>query len=121
LSARCRINIGAVAITPLVFREWTPETVMERGFWNIPVPASGHALLPDLILSPLVGWDSGGYRLGYGGGYFDRTPAALTPRPPAIGIGLDAAQIATIFAQPHDIAMQAIVTESGTAPLQSSA
>ena len=112
---------GAVAALPLVstkaapltFRAWTPEATMERGFWNIPVPADGPDIVPDITLSPVVGWDGAGYRLGYGGGYFDRTLAALTPRPLAIGIGLDAAQIATIYPQPHDIPMQVIVTETG--------
>lgn len=98
---------------PLVFRAWTPQTRMERGFWNIPVPAEGPEVTPDITLSPLVGWDDAGYRLGYGGGYFDRTLAALSPRPLAIGIGLDAARLATIFPQPHDIAMAAIITETG--------
>jgi 5,10-methenyltetrahydrofolate synthetase len=86
---------------------------MERGFWNIPVPAEGPTVVPDITLSPVVGWDAAGNRLGYGGGYFDRTLAALAPRPLAIGVGLCAARIATIFPQPHDIAMQVIVTETG--------
>lgn len=98
---------------PLTFRRWTADSRMERGIWNIPVPADGPPVTPDITLSPLVGWDAAGYRLGYGGGYFDRTLAALSPRPYAIGIGLDAARLSTIFPQPHDIAMQMIVTESG--------
>jgi len=88
---------------------------MERGVWNIPVPAEGPDIVPDITLSPVVGWDGAGYRLGCGGGYFDRTLAAFTPRPLAIGIGLNTARIATIFPQPHDIPMQAIVTEIGIA------
>lgn len=98
---------------PLIFRRWTPETRMERGFWNIPVPAEGPQVTPDITLAPVVGWDAAGYRLGYGGGYFDRTLAALQPRPFAMGLGLDAAQLRTIFPQPHDIAMQLIITETG--------
>ena len=65
------------------------------------------------MLSPLVGWDVAGYRLGYGGGYFDRTLAATRPRPYLIGVGLQAARLPTVFPQPHDIAMDAIVTEDG--------
>ncbi|WP_339745870.1 5-formyltetrahydrofolate cyclo-ligase [uncultured Maricaulis sp.] len=114
--ARAALPLVATKAAPLVFREWTPQTRMEKGFWNILVPAEGPDILPDIVLSPLVGWDGGGYRLGYGGGYFDRTLAALTPRPLAIGIGVDAARLATIFPQPHDIPMQAIVTETGVAP-----
>ena len=102
---------------PLSFRAWTPETRMERGFWNIPIPADGPEIAPQITLSPLVGWDGAGFRLGYGGGYFDRTLANLTPSPIAIGIGLDAARLSTIFPQPHDIPMDYIVTETGPQPL----
>lgn len=115
--ARAALPLVATKAAPLVFREWTPQTRMEQGFWNILVPAEGPDIVPDIVLSPLVGWDGSGYRLGYGGGYFDRTLAALTPRPLAIGVGLDAARLPTIFPQPHDIAMQAIVTETGIAKL----
>ncbi|MCQ0972117.1 5-formyltetrahydrofolate cyclo-ligase [Paracoccus sp. TK19116] len=99
---------------PLVFRRWTPDTRMVRGDWNIPVPPpEAEVLTPEVTLAPLVGWDRDGYRLGYGGGYFDRTLAALTPRPFAIGIGLQAAEIATIHPQTHDIRLDAILAEEG--------
>ncbi|MCL4189075.1 MAG: 5-formyltetrahydrofolate cyclo-ligase [Rhodobacteraceae bacterium] len=99
---------------PLVFRRWTPATPMVRGDWNIPVPPpESVAVIPAITLAPLVGWDGNGYRLGYGGGYFDRTLAALTPRPYVIGVGLEAARLPTIFPQPHDIRLDAIVTEAG--------
>lgn len=99
--------------TPLVFRPWTPDCHMVQGFWKIPVPAEGPEVIPDVTLAPVVGWDAAGFRLGYGGGYFDRTLAALLPRPFAIGVGLQLAQVRTIFPQPHDIAMDEIVTEVG--------
>lgn len=102
---------------PLAFRAWTPEARMERGFWNIPVPADGPEIAPHITLSPLVGWDAAGFRLGYGGGYFDRTLASLTPSPIAIGIGLDVARLSSIFPQPHDIPMDYIVTETGSQSL----
>jgi 5,10-methenyltetrahydrofolate synthetase len=111
--ARAALPVVAVKGRPLVFREWTPATKMERGFWNIPVPAEGPDLEPDVILAPVVGFDGAGYRLGYGGGYFDRTLGALDPRPLAIGVGLDAARLATVHPQPHDVPMQAVVTETG--------
>ena len=98
---------------PLVFRPWGPGTAMERGHWNIPVPATRETVAPDIALAPLVGWDREGYRLGYGGGYFDRTLAAVRHRPFTIGVGLQSAQLATIFPQPHDIRLDAIVTEAG--------
>lgn len=111
--ARVALPVVLTPAAPLAFRLWTPECKMVRGFWKIPVPAEGPEVVPDVTLAPLVGWDAAGYRLGYGGGYFDRTLAALAPRPLAIGIGLNAAQVDTIFPQPHDIPMDAIVTEAG--------
>lgn len=99
---------------PLTFRRWTPKTRMVRGDWNIPVPPpDAPAITPDIALAPLVGWTADGYRLGYGGGYFDRTLAALTPKPFVIGIGFRAAQLATIYPQPHDIPLDLILTEAG--------
>lgn len=99
---------------PLTFRRWTPETQMVRGDWNIPVPPpEAPVVTPEITLAPLVGWSSDGYRLGYGGGYFDRTLAALKPRPFAIGVGFASARLATIYPQPHDIPLDLIVTEDG--------
>ncbi|MCB1457632.1 MAG: 5-formyltetrahydrofolate cyclo-ligase, partial [Nitratireductor sp.] len=99
---------------PLTFRRWTPETRMVRGDWNIPVPPPDAPVVrPDIALAPLVGWTADGYRLGYGGGYFDRTLAALSPKPFVVGIGINAAQIKTIYPQPHDIPLDLILTETG--------
>ncbi|MDK3074587.1 5-formyltetrahydrofolate cyclo-ligase [Sedimentitalea sp. JM2-8] len=111
--ARAALPRVARKDSPLTFRAWTPDTPMVREVWNIPVPAEGPDILPDITLSPVVGWDPAGYRLGYGGGYFDRTLAAMSPRPLAIGVGLESARIATIYPQPHDVPMQLIVTETG--------
>ena len=112
--ATVALPVVVVPSAPLVFRRWTSETKMERGNWNIPVPPSeAEVLVPDIALAPLVGWDSRGYRLGYGGGYFDRTLASLSPCPHVIGIGLQSAHIGTIYPQPHDIRLSAIVTEAG--------
>lgn len=112
-----RIALPVVEIKshPLVFREWTPQCRMEPGIWNIPVPVDGQVVEPTHIISPLVGFDSAGYRLGYGGGYFDRTLAQLHGkglRPTVVGVGHSLARIATIFPQPHDIPMTIILTES---------
>jgi 5,10-methenyltetrahydrofolate synthetase len=104
---------------PLVFRRWTPQTAMVRGDWDIPVPPpEADRLTPDIALAPLVGWDGAGYRLGYGGGYFDRTLATLDPQPFAIGVGLQSARLATIFPQPHDVRLNAIVTETGVQAIE---
>lgn len=103
---------------PLVFREWTAQTRMQRGDWNIPVPPpEAPRLTPQIALAPLVGWDNAGYRLGYGGGYFDRTLAALAPRPFTIGVGFHSARLASIYPQAHDIPLDMIVTEAGAQSL----
>ena len=99
--------------SPLEFREWTPNSEMIEDRYGIHIPARGEALRPDAILMPLNGFDEAGYRLGYGGGYFDRSLAALSPRPRAIGVGFELARVASIRPQAHDLPMDFIVTESG--------
>ena len=69
-----------------------------------------------MMLAPLVGFDRAGYRLGYGGGFFDRTFAAFSHRPKVIGVGYDDAAIETIYPQWHDIPMDLIITESSRKP-----
>ncbi|MFV0360337.1 5-formyltetrahydrofolate cyclo-ligase [Tropicimonas sp.] len=114
MGAQIALPLVETRAAPLVFRRWTPQTRMVRGHWNILVPPPGaEAVVPQVTLAPLVGWDAAGYRLGYGGGYFDRTLAALSPRPFTIGVGVGAARLATIYPQPHDIPLDVIVTEDG--------
>jgi 5,10-methenyltetrahydrofolate synthetase len=87
---------------------------MVRGDWNIPVPPPKASVVkPDVTLAPLVGWDDAGYRLGDGGGYFDRTLSTLSPRPATIGIGFQSSRLDSIFPQPHDIPLDVILTEAG--------
>jgi 5-formyltetrahydrofolate cyclo-ligase len=97
---------------PLEYREWRPGEPLVDGVWNIPVPERRDVVTPQAVLAPLVGFDRQCYRLGYGGGYFDRTLAALSPRPRAIGVGFELSQIETIYPQPFDIPMDLIVTEA---------
>ena len=96
---------------PLEFWRWSPRMKMSRGVWNIPVPGERTLVQPNLLLVPLVGFDAAGYRLGYGGGYYDRTLAAMSPRPLTIGVGFAMGRLNSIYPQPHDIPMDAIVTE----------
>lgn len=98
---------------PLEFWAWRPHMPMQRGIWNIPIPAQRSLVRPSLLLVPLLGFDAAGYRLGYGGGYFDRTLAVAAPRPMTIGIGYEIGRLPTIHPQPHDIRLDAIVTEAG--------
>jgi 5,10-methenyltetrahydrofolate synthetase len=95
---------------PLEFRIWSPGDPLERGVWNILVPAHGPSVQPDVVIAPVVGFDEANYRLGYGGGFFDRTLAAMPKRPLVIGVGYAESRIRTIYPQPHDIPMDVIVT-----------
>lgn len=96
---------------PLEYRIWTPGDPLERGVWNILVPSRGPAIQPDIVIAPVVGFDERKYRLGYGGGFFDRTLAAMPRKPLTIGVGYAQSRIPTIYPQPHDIAMDVIVTD----------
>ncbi len=107
----CALPVVIEPKQPLVFRVWEPGARLERGIWNIPVPADGCEVTPDIVIAPVVGFDHACYRLGYGGGFFDRTLAAMPVKPRSIGVGYTQAAILTIYPQPHDIAMDAIVTE----------
>jgi 5-formyltetrahydrofolate cyclo-ligase len=111
--ARAALPVVVGKGQPLEFRVWQPGARMARGVWNIPIPAEEQVVRPSALLVPLVGFDAGGYRLGYGGGFYDRTLAALTPKPLAIGVGYELGRLATIHPQAHDVPMDALVTEAG--------
>lgn len=97
----------------LEFREWWPGVATHKGVFDLPVPDGTDILRPDVLLIPPVGFDAQGYRLGYGGGYFDRTLAAMPHQPQKIGVAFELSRMPTIQPQPHDIAMDFIVTEAG--------
>jgi 5-formyltetrahydrofolate cyclo-ligase len=86
---------------------------MMIGLYEIPHPAGEAAIIPDIVLVPTVGFDAACYRLGYGGGYYDRTIAAFAERPITIGVGFEFGRLDTIEPGPHDIPMDMIVTEAG--------
>jgi len=98
---------------PMEFVRWQPGAAMESDHHGIPVPTGAEALEPDLILIPLNVFDATGFRLGYGGGYFDRTLAALDPAPLTVGVAFELARADTTWPQPHDHPMSWIVTEAG--------
>ena len=114
LAAGLRVALPVVVEPkkPMVFRPWSPGCAMTNGVWDIPIPDTEETVLPDLVMAPLVGFDAMRYRLGYGGGYFDRTLATLNPKPFAVGVGFELGRLETVFPQPHDIAMDAVVTEA---------
>ncbi|MDR2260344.1 MAG: 5-formyltetrahydrofolate cyclo-ligase [Azoarcus sp.] len=99
---------------PLVFRRWLPGAELARDRHGIPFPARGDEVMPEVVLAPLNAFDARGYRLGYGGGYFDRTLAAM--RALAVGVGFELGREADVLPQPHDRGMDWLVTEAGAAP-----
>jgi len=110
---RIALPVATALGRPLEFREWRPGAKMARGLWKIPYPADGAEVQPGIVIAPLVGFDRRGFRLGYGGGFFDRTLARLTPHPLVIGVGYANSALETIYPQPHDIGMDWIVTDEG--------
>ena len=111
--ATCALPVVTEKNAALTFRIWEDGDPMERGIWNILVPAKGALVIPDVVLAPLVGFDADCYRLGYGGGYFDRTLAGLTQRRLVIGVGYSTQRIRSVHPLDHDIPMDLIVTEDG--------
>ncbi len=98
---------------PLQFRLWRPGVAMTRGVYDIPVPHDTELVLPHALIMPPVAFDAAGYRLGYGGGFYDRTLASLTPRPLTIGVAYELCRVDTIHPQAFDLAMDYVVTERG--------
>jgi len=111
--ARIALPLVTAKAHPLEFRHWWPGCPMERGVWNIPNPAGTPSVTPKVVIAPLVGFDPACFRLGYGGGFFDRTLASLSPRPLVIGVGMEGGALPTIHPQPHDIPMDLIVLGNG--------
>ena len=98
---------------PLVFREWHPGVELAKGTLDIPYPVGSREIVPDAVLLPMNGWDEAGYRLGYGGGFFDRTLENFKKKPAVIGISYEIAKMKTIHPQAWDIPMDWVVTERG--------
>jgi len=98
---------------PLVFREWHPGVTLAKGALGIPYPVGSPEVAPEAVLLPMNGWDMQGYRLGYGGGFFDRTLANFSRPPVVIGISYELARLDTIYPQAWDVPMDYVVTERG--------
>jgi 5-formyltetrahydrofolate cyclo-ligase len=97
---------------PLTFRAWAPGAALRAGPMGISEPISGDELRPDILLVPLLAFDRAGRRLGYGGGYYDRTLAAL-PGAKAIGIAYAGQEMPEVPAGPQDFRLPLIATEAG--------
>ena len=108
------LPVVAGKAAPLVFARWTPGDPVEIDRWGIATPVTTIHIAPQALLIPCVGFDGRGFRIGYGGGFYDRTLAA-DPRLEAIGIAYACGR--TDFeAETHDRAMDVVITETGVTP-----
>ncbi|MBS7811777.1 5-formyltetrahydrofolate cyclo-ligase [Roseococcus pinisoli] len=95
---------------PLFFRPWAPGMAMASGVFGTQHPAAGAGVVPDWLIVPLLAFDRRCARLGYGGGYYDRT-LALFPQAVAIGVAYAAQEIPEVPLEPHDVLLNAVATE----------
>lgn len=107
-------SLPVVAGSLLQFHGWSPEAPMRAGEFGIPVPARGRLVQPDCLLIPCLGFDERKFRLGYGGGFYDRTLAALVPWPLAVGVAFECGKVTTIAPHAGDMALDAIITDETT-------
>jgi 5-formyltetrahydrofolate cyclo-ligase len=100
---------------PLRFREWSPGARMVDGTFKALIPEDGAWVEPEVLIVPLLAFDARGYRLGYGGGFYDRTLESLRARHPvlAVGFAFAAQEVAEVPTEPTDQRLDAIVTERG--------
>lgn len=100
---------------PLEFHAWHPGAAMREGPFGAAIPAEARPLEPDILIVPLVAFDRAGYRLGYGGGFYDRSLARLAARKPVhtVGFAFAAQELPEVPREPTDWRLDAIVTENG--------
>lgn len=100
---------------PLRFRLWTPDAPLEEGPFGVMLPTDGAGMVPEVLIVPMLAFDASGFRLGYGGGFYDRTLAALRAAGPvtAIGLAFAAQEVGALPLEATDQPLDAIVTERG--------
>jgi 5,10-methenyltetrahydrofolate synthetase len=97
----------------LKFHAWFPGCPMEEDAYGIPKPKDTEVVVPTLLFVPCVGYGAGGVRLGYGGGFYDRTLAQLQPKPHTVGLGFACAFVPELEPEPHDVPLDGILNELG--------
>ena len=118
LGYRCCLPVVVARGEALKFLRWTPETRMAPGGFGVSVPAGTPEAVPELLIVPLLAFDRRGWRLGYGGGFYDRTLAALraTGRPLAVGVAFAAQEVPSVPHGERDARVDWIVTEREAFP-----
>lgn len=111
-------TVGLPVVTkknePVEFHQWSPDQDMIRGVWDIPVPREDIHIQPDIVIVPLLGVDQERFRLGNGGGYYDRTLSRIADTTRIIGVGHDFCQMDTVFPMPWDIPMDKVILSDGS-------
>jgi 5-formyltetrahydrofolate cyclo-ligase len=97
----------------LTFHVWYPGCPMEEDAYGIPKPKDTELIVPTLLFVPCVGYSAGGYRLGYGGGFYDRTLATIQPKPYTVGLGYTQGYTDDFEPEPHDVPLDAILNDNG--------
>ncbi|MDP2256900.1 MAG: 5-formyltetrahydrofolate cyclo-ligase [Polaromonas sp.] len=119
IASRSPRKIGLPVINKLhktlTFHAWYPGCPMEEDAYGIPKPKGTEVIVPTLLFVPCVGYGPGGYRLGYGGGFYDRTLVTLQPRPVTVGLGYSQGWLPDLEPEPHDIALDALLNDKGVA------
>lgn len=115
--AQRRIGLPVVdkATKRLSFQVWYPGCEMEDDAYGIPKPKGTPVFEPTLLLVPCVGYGPRGVRLGYGGGFYDRTLATLEPRPTTVGLAYSQGFLPWLQAEPHDVPLDTVLTDEGLA------
>ena len=117
LAARSPRKIGLPVVNKvhktLTFHAWYPGCPMEEDAYGIPKPKDTEVIVPTLLFVPCVGYGHGGYRLGYGGGFYDRTLATLQPRPVTVGLGFTNGWLPDMEPESHDIPLDALLNDNG--------
>lgn len=97
----------------LQFHAWWPGCPMENDAYDIPKPKDTEVIMPTLLLVPCLGFGAKGFRLGYGGGFYDRTLAAISPKPFTVGLGFANGYVSHFVPEAHDVPLDAILTDHG--------
>ena len=112
-----RRRIGLPVVDPqtktLSFHVWYPGCPMQEDAYNIPKPKDTEEIVPTLLFVPCLGYAPGGYRLGYGGGFYDRTLAQLSPKPFTVGLGFAQSYLDDFTPEEHDMPLDALLNENG--------
>ncbi|HEY2187701.1 MAG TPA: 5-formyltetrahydrofolate cyclo-ligase [Caldimonas sp.] len=110
---RIGLPVADRATKSLRFHVWYPGCETEPDAYDIPKPKGTDEFLPQMLVVPCLGFGPGGVRLGYGGGFFDRTLRALTPRPVTVGVSFRHGFLPLLRGLPEDLPLDALITEDG--------